>query len=55
MMLWKFMLAAHMFNSVRPDGLTIGPMWTLFVMQPMLGERGVLYDIEISDLSGNQL
>ena len=48
------MLAAHMFNSVRPDGLTVGPMWTLFVMQPMLGERGCS-TTSISELSGNQL
>ena len=38
--------ANHMFNSVRPDGLTIGRMSTPFVMHPMLGESGVLYDID---------
>src|SRR5919108_5470097 len=38
--------ANHLYKSVRPDGLTIGRMSTPFVMQPMLGESGVLYDID---------
>jgi tripartite-type tricarboxylate transporter receptor subunit TctC len=38
--------ANHIFNSVRPDGLTIGRMSTPFVMQPILGETGILYDID---------
>jgi tripartite-type tricarboxylate transporter receptor subunit TctC len=38
--------ANHLYTSVRPDGLTIGRMSTPFVMQPMLGESGVLYDID---------
>jgi len=38
--------ANHIFNSVRPDGLTIGRMSTPFVMQPILGESGILYDID---------
>ena len=35
-----------MYQSVRPDGLTIGRMSTPFVMHPILGESGVLYDID---------
>jgi len=38
--------ANHLYQSVRPDGLTIGRMSTPFVMHPMLGESGVLYDID---------
>jgi tripartite-type tricarboxylate transporter receptor subunit TctC len=38
--------ANHLYNSVRPDGLTIGRMSTPFVMLPILGESGVLYDID---------
>ncbi len=38
--------ANHFHNSVRPDGLTIGRMSTPFVMHPILGESGVLYDID---------
>ena len=38
--------ANHVYKSVRPDGLTIGSMSTPFVMQPILGESGVLYDID---------
>ena len=38
--------ANHIYNSVRPDGLTIGRMSTPFVMQPILGESGILYDID---------
>jgi tripartite-type tricarboxylate transporter receptor subunit TctC len=38
--------ANHFYTSVRPDGLTIGRMSTPFVMQSMLGESGVLYDID---------
>ena len=38
--------ANHLHKSVRPDGLTIGRMSTPFVMHPVLGEKGVLYDID---------
>ncbi len=38
--------ANHLYQSVRPDGLTIGRMSTPFVMLPILGESGVLYDID---------
>ncbi|HEX2230502.1 MAG TPA: hypothetical protein VHM64_25505, partial [Candidatus Binatia bacterium] len=38
--------ANHLYKSVRPDGLTIGRMSTPFVMHAVLGEKGVLYDIE---------
>ena len=38
--------ANHIYNTVRPDGLTIGRMSTPFVMQPILGESGILYDID---------
>jgi tripartite-type tricarboxylate transporter receptor subunit TctC len=38
--------ANHMYQSVRPDGLTIGRMSTPFVMHPILGESGILYDID---------
>ena len=38
--------ANHVYQSVRPDGLTIGRMSTPFVMHPILGESGVLYDID---------
>ena len=38
--------ANHLYQSVKPDGLTIGRMSTPFVMHPMLGESGVLYDID---------
>lgn len=38
--------ANHMYNSVKPDGLTIGRMNTPFVMAPMVGESGILYDID---------
>jgi tripartite-type tricarboxylate transporter receptor subunit TctC len=38
--------ANHIYKSVRPDGLTIGRMSTPFVMHAILGEKGVLYDID---------
>ncbi len=38
--------ANHIYKSVRPDGLTIGRMSTPFVMHPILGESGILYDID---------
>jgi tripartite-type tricarboxylate transporter receptor subunit TctC len=38
--------ANHLYKSVRPDGLTIGRMSTPFVMHAILGESGVLYDID---------
>jgi tripartite-type tricarboxylate transporter receptor subunit TctC len=38
--------ANHLYQTVLPDGLTIGRMSTPFVMHPILGESGVLYDID---------
>ena len=38
--------ANHLYTTVRPDGLTIGRMSTPFVMHSILGESGVLYDID---------
>jgi tripartite-type tricarboxylate transporter receptor subunit TctC len=38
--------ANHIFNSVRPDGLTIGSGGAGVVASAVLGENGVLYDIE---------
>ena len=38
--------ANHLYTSARPDGLTIGRMSTPFVMHSILGEKGVLYDID---------
>jgi tripartite-type tricarboxylate transporter receptor subunit TctC len=38
--------ANHLYKSVRPDGLTIGRMSTPFVMHAILGEKGVLYDLD---------
>jgi tripartite-type tricarboxylate transporter receptor subunit TctC len=38
--------ANHLYKSVRPDGLTIGRMSTPFVMHAILGEKGVLYNID---------
>ena len=38
--------ANHLYKTVRPDGLTIGRMSTPFVMHPILGESGVLYDLD---------
>jgi tripartite-type tricarboxylate transporter receptor subunit TctC len=38
--------ANHFQKSVRPDGLTIGRMSTPYVMLPILGGSGVLYDID---------
>jgi tripartite-type tricarboxylate transporter receptor subunit TctC len=38
--------ANHIYKSVRPDGLTIGRMSTPFVMHAVLGQKGVLYDID---------
>jgi tripartite-type tricarboxylate transporter receptor subunit TctC len=38
--------ANYLYNSARPDGLTIGRMSTPFVMNPILGQSGVLYDID---------
>ncbi len=38
--------ANHFHQSVRPDGLTIGRMSATFVMHFILGESGVLYDID---------
>lgn len=38
--------ANHLYNSVKPDGLTIGRMNTPFVMHAILGESGILYDID---------
>jgi tripartite-type tricarboxylate transporter receptor subunit TctC len=38
--------ANYLYNSAKPDGLTIGRMNTPFVMHPILGESGILYDID---------
>lgn len=40
------MAANHFHRTVRPDGLTIGRMNTPYVMHAILGETGVLYDID---------
>lgn len=38
--------ANHIYRSVRPDGLTIGAMTPGFVPSAVLGETGVLYDLD---------
>ena len=38
--------ANHVYRSVRPDGLTIGSMATTLVSAAILGESGVLYNID---------
>jgi hypothetical protein len=38
--------ANHVYRSARPDGLTIGSMSTTLVAAAILGESGVLYDID---------
>jgi len=38
--------ANHVFKAVRPDGLTIGAMLTGMVQGAVLGEPGVLYDLD---------
>jgi tripartite-type tricarboxylate transporter receptor subunit TctC len=38
--------ANHFYRSVRPDGLTIGSMSTTLVAAAILGESGVLYNID---------
>jgi tripartite-type tricarboxylate transporter receptor subunit TctC len=38
--------ANHLYRSVRPDGLTIGSMSTRLVAAAVLGESGVLYNID---------
>ncbi len=38
--------ANHVFKTVRPDGLTIGAMLTGMVQGAVLGESGVLYDLD---------
>lgn len=38
--------ANHLYRSVRPDGLTIGSMSTTLVAAAVLGESGVLYNID---------
>ena len=38
--------ANHIYKAVRPDGLTIGAMLTGMVHGAILGEPGVLYDID---------
>jgi tripartite-type tricarboxylate transporter receptor subunit TctC len=37
--------ANHLFNNVRPDGMTIGRVGSGFVSSPILGLPGVLYDL----------
>jgi tripartite-type tricarboxylate transporter receptor subunit TctC len=38
--------ANHLYRSIRPDGLTIGSMSTTLVAAAVLGESGVLYNID---------
>jgi tripartite-type tricarboxylate transporter receptor subunit TctC len=38
--------ANHVYRSVRPDGLTIGSMGTTLVSAALLGESGVLYNVD---------
>src|SRR3990167_6444907 len=38
--------ANHIFRTTRPDGLTIGNFSSAMVSMAILGESGVLYDIE---------
>jgi tripartite-type tricarboxylate transporter receptor subunit TctC len=38
--------ANHMFRTARPDGLTMGAMSGTIVSQSILGETGILYDID---------
>jgi tripartite-type tricarboxylate transporter receptor subunit TctC len=38
--------ANHVFKSVRPDGLTIGNLGLGMVSSALLGETGVLYDVD---------
>jgi tripartite-type tricarboxylate transporter receptor subunit TctC len=38
--------ANHMFRTVRPDGLTLGSMTGTMVAQAVLGQTGILYDID---------
>jgi len=38
--------ANHIYKAARPDGLTIGGMLTAFVSSAVLGETGVLYDLD---------
>jgi tripartite-type tricarboxylate transporter receptor subunit TctC len=38
--------ANHMFRTARPDGLTLGSMSGSMVSQHVLGEAGILYDID---------
>ncbi len=35
-----------MFRTARPDGLTLGAMSATIVSQNLLGETGILYDID---------
>jgi tripartite-type tricarboxylate transporter receptor subunit TctC len=37
--------ANYLFNTVRPDGLTIGRVGSGFVSSPILGVPGVMYDV----------
>ena len=38
--------ANYMFRTARPDGLTLGAMSATIVSQNLLGETGILYDID---------
>src|SRR5881227_3927599 len=38
--------ANHIYKSVRPDGLTIGNLGLGMVSSALLGETGVLYDLD---------
>lgn len=44
--------ANHLHRTVRPDGLAIGRMNSTYVMHAILGETGVLYDIDKASYLG---
>lgn len=44
--------ANHFHRTVRPDGLAIGRMNSTYVMHAILGETGVLYDIDKASYLG---
>jgi len=43
---WRPNRCNHIFRTAPPDGLTIGAMTPGFVPSAVLGETGVLYDLE---------
>ena len=38
--------ANHIYSTARPDGLTIGSISSAFLIQAILGETGIRYDID---------